>query len=62
MNTFMIILFIVVAMMWLLWLIGFPIYKKCIKKESLWGSYYALVLCCIALVLNIINLCFKLIK
>lgn len=62
MKTFMIILFIVAAAMWLLWLIGFPIYKKCIKKESLWCSCYALVLCCIALVVNIINLCFKLIK
>ncbi len=62
MKTFMIILFIVAAAMWLLWLIGFQIYKKCIKKESLWCSCYALVLCCIALVVNIINLCFKLIK
>ena len=52
MKTFMIILFVIVAVVWLLWLIGFPIYKKCIKKEPLWCSCYALVLCCMALIMN----------
>lgn len=37
MKTFMIILFVFIAVVWLLWLIGFPIYKNCIKKEPLWG-------------------------
>lgn len=62
MKTFMIILFVIVAVAWLLWLIGFPIYKKCIKKEPLWNSCYALVLCCMALVINLINLCLKFVK
>ena len=62
MKTFMIILFVFISVVWLLWLIGFPIYKDCIKKEPLWGSCYALVLCCIALIMNLINLCLKFIK
>lgn len=62
MKTFMIILFVIVAVAWLSWLIGFPIYKKCIKKEPLWSSCYALVLCCMALVINLINLCLKFVK
>lgn len=62
MKTFMIILFVIVAVAWLLWLIGFSIYKKCIKKEPLWSSCYALVLCCMALVINLINLCLKFVK
>lgn len=62
MKTFMIILFAIATVIWLLWLIGFPIYKKCIKKEPLWSSCYTLVLCCMALVINLINLCLKLIK
>ena len=37
----MIILFAIATLIWLLWLIGFPIYKKCIKKEPLWNSCYA---------------------
>lgn len=62
MKTFMIILFVFIAVVWLLWLIGFPIYKNCIKKEPLWCSCYALVLCCMALIMNLINLCLKFIK
>lgn len=62
MKTFMIILFVFIFVVWLLWLIGFPIYKDCIKKESLWCSCYALVLCCMALIINLINLYLKLIK
>lgn len=62
MKTFMTILFVIVVVTWLLWLIGFPIYKKYIEKEPLWGSCYTLVLCCMALVINLINLCLKFIK
>lgn len=62
MKLFMIILFEIVAVVWLLWLIGFPIYKKCIKKEPLWCSCYVLVLCCMAVIINLIVLCLKLIK
>ena len=62
MKTFMIILLVIVVVVWLLCLIGFPIYKMCIKKEPLWCSCYTLVLCCMALIINLINLCLKLIK
>lgn len=62
MKTFMIILFVFISVVWLLWLIGFPIYKDCIKKEPLCGSCYALVLCCMVLIMNLINLCLKFIK
>lgn len=48
MKNFMIILFVAVGIGWLLWLIGFPIYKKCIRKEPVWSSCYALVLACLA--------------
>lgn len=33
METFMTILFAIVTVVWLLWLIGFPIYKKYIKNH-----------------------------
>ena len=36
--------------------------SQCIKKELLWCSCYALVLCCMALIINLINLCLKFIK
>jgi hypothetical protein len=62
MKTFMIILFVIVTVVWLLWLIGFPIYKKYIKKEPLWCSCYEFVLCCMAVIINLINLCLKFIK
>lgn len=62
MKTFVIILFVIVTVVWLLWLIGFPIYKKCIKKEPVWSSCYTLVLCFMALIINLINLCLKSIK
>lgn len=38
MKTFMIILFVIVAVAWLLWLIGFPIYKNVLRK-SLYGVH-----------------------
>lgn len=62
MKLFMIVLFMIVTVVWLLWLIGFPIYKKCIKKESLWCSCYVLVLCFMTVIINLVNLCLKLIK
>ncbi len=49
------ILFFIIFTIWLLWLIGFPIYKK-LKNELLWGSYYAVILCILALFMNIMNL------
>lgn len=62
MKLFMIVLFMIVSVMWLLWLIGFPIYKKCIKKEPVWSSCYALVLCFMAVIISLIDLCLRLIK
>lgn len=56
MKSFMIILFAIVTAVWLLWLLGFPFYKKYLKKESLWSSCYSSVLCCMTLIMNLINL------
>lgn len=62
MKNFIIILFVAVGIGWLLWLIGFPIYKKCIRKEPVWSSCYILVLACLAFFVNLINLCLQLVK
>lgn len=59
MKTFMTILLAIATAVWLLWLIGFPIYKKGIKEEPLCDSCYAWVLCGIALVINLISFCLK---
>ena len=42
MKTFSLILFFVFIAVELLWMIGFPIYKK-IKRESIWFSCYNIV-------------------
>lgn len=62
MKTFIIILFVDVTMVWLLWLIGFPFYKKRIKKEPLQGSCYTLVLSWTAFIVILINLCLNFIE
>ena len=61
MKTFMIILGLIVMVIGALWSIGFPIYKRCVKEESLERSCYELVLSCIACVLSFISLCVTLI-
>ena len=43
------------VLIYIIWLIGYPVYKK-IKKESIMdGTLYSLVVCILALVVNIIN-------
>ena len=55
------VLCLIIFVIWLLWLIGFPIYKK-IKNELLWGSYYTIILCVLALLMNIINLILQILR
>ena len=54
------ILFIIIAFIWLAFMIGYPIYKKIIKKETFDLFWYALWSNIIALVMNIVNLAFQL--
>ena len=61
--NFLYILFFVVAIIWLGWLIGYPIYKKVRGENVFDGSFhYSMGLLVGALVMNIINLITKLIK
>ena len=53
------VLFCVVAFIWLMFLIGYPIYKKVIKKETVDWLWYAMWLNGFALIINIINLIHK---
>lgn len=49
------VIFWIRVLIYIIWLIGYPVYKK-IKKESIWiGTLYSLVVCILALVVNIIN-------
>lgn len=56
----MYVLFFIIAFIWLGFLIGYPIYKKIIKKETFDWLWYALWCNVIALFMNIINLVIKL--
>ena len=62
MKTFMIVLFTNITMVCLLWLIGFPIYKKYIKKEPLQDSYYTLILSWIVFIMILIEICLNFIE
>lgn len=53
------VLFFVVAFIWLMFLIGYPIYKKVIKREIFDWIWYAMWLNGLALIINIINLIYK---
>lgn len=49
------VIFWISVLIYIIWLIGYPVYKK-IKKESIMdGTLYSLVVCILALVVNIIN-------
>lgn len=50
------VLFFIILFIWLAFIIGYPIYKKIIKKETFNWIWYALWTNCIALALNIVNL------
>ena len=44
------------------WLIGFPIYSKIRHQNVFVGTNYALIMCVLALILNIFNLLLRLLK
>ena len=54
------VLFFVITFIWLIFIIGYPIYKKLFKKECINWLEYALGANAIALVLNIVNLIIQL--
>lgn len=62
MKTFMIVLFTNITVICLLWLIGFSICKKYIKKEPLQGSCYTLILSWIVFIIILIELCLNFIE
>ena len=55
----MYILFFIIAFVWLAFIIGYPIYKKLIKKENFNWFVYAVGANGLALALNIVNLIIK---
>ena len=61
-HTVILILFIITCIAWLVWFIGYPIYKKLIKKVRFDWCWYAIWLNVGALVINIINLIMKITK
>ena len=52
----MVVLFFIIAFIWLTFLIGYPIYKKIIKKERFDWNWYAIWVNVFAFTLNVINL------
>lgn len=57
-----IILFIIIFISWLVWFIGYPIYKKLIKKTIFDWCWYAIWLNVGALGINVCNLLIKITK
>ena len=55
MNAFYIFA-IITILAWLIWAIGYPIYKKIKKEDVFYGTPYASVMCVLALFINIFNL------
>lgn len=55
----MYILFFIIVFAWLAFMIGYPIYKKLIKKEDFNWLVYAIGANGLLLVLNIVNLIIK---
>ena len=56
----MYILFWAIVLAFVSFVVGYPIYKKMIKKETFNWLWYALVTNCIALAVNVVNLIIKL--
>ena len=54
------VLFFIITFIFLAFIIGYPIYKKLIKKECMDWLVYALGANALALALNIVNLIIKL--
>ena len=61
-HTILFIFFIITFIASLVWFIGYPIYKKLIKKVRFDWCWYAIWLNVGALVINIINLIMKITK
>lgn len=61
-HMIFLILFIITCIAWLVWFIGYPIYKKLIKKVRFDWSWYAIWINVGALVVNICNLIMKITK
>ena len=61
-HMIFIVLWVILFISWLVWFIGYPIYKKLIKKVRFDWYWYAIWLNVGALVINIINLIMKITK
>ena len=61
-HTILFIFFIITVIAWLVWFIGYPIYKKLIKKVRFDWCWYAIWLNVGALVINVCNLLIKITK
>ena len=61
-HMIFIILFIILFISWLVWFIGYPIYKKLIKKTRFDWCWYAIWLNVGALGINVCNLLIKITK
>ena len=57
----LIVLFFIAVFAWLVWLIGYPIYKKLIKKNRFDWHIYAMWLNVGAFVVSVINLLHKIV-
>ena len=58
---FTVLLFIAICV-WLVWFIGYPVYKKLIKKDYFdWGAY-TVGLNVGALIINLINLLYNIVE
>ena len=61
-HTILLIFFIITFIAWLVWFIGYPIYKKLIKKVRFDWYWYAIWLNVCALGINVCNLLIKITK
>lgn len=50
------LIFVMACLFFIVWLIAYPIYRKCIGEPVFAGSNYALGLCLTAVVINVCNL------
>lgn len=56
MKTLLLVLWLISLIIWLCWLIGYPIYCKATRKDLWLGFTYAIGLNIGALLLNVFNL------
>lgn len=61
MKLILLMIFAVGVIAWLVWLIGYPVYKKLIKKTSVDLGWYSMWLSAIALFISIINIMIQII-